>query len=216
MKWFPIISINHTQFHLKNENGSKICRARLSGILSPWVQWCQADYFWRHSIWLYQTRFHGCTFPPVPSGWGLFKCCKSKELIAYNVLPGSMKKKEEGKKIVDGGEVSRTCAGFKCGGMWQRQELMFMNSWRTPSFVSTFHTNAKAPRNTRYSDTRTCSKFLPVIQLHGNSSILLNPTQFHSRYFSLGLSAWACTTHKTCQVACAPQHEDGQMHINQL
>jgi len=68
VKWFPINSIDCAWFHLKNENGSKICRARLSRIPSPRVQWCQAHYFRKHSIWLYQTRFLGCIFPPVPTG----------------------------------------------------------------------------------------------------------------------------------------------------
>ena len=58
VNWCPINPMNSTQFHLKNENGLKISRAKLSGIPSPQVQWCQEQYFWIYSNWLYQTRFN--------------------------------------------------------------------------------------------------------------------------------------------------------------
>jgi len=54
VNWCSIKPMDSTQFHLKNENGLKISRAKLSGIPSPRVQWCQEHYFWIYSIWLYQ------------------------------------------------------------------------------------------------------------------------------------------------------------------
>ena len=59
VNWCPINPINSTQLHPKNENGSKISRAKLSGILSPQVQWCQEHYLWIYSNQLYQARFNG-------------------------------------------------------------------------------------------------------------------------------------------------------------
>jgi len=59
VNWCPINPIDSARFCPKNENGSKISRAKLSGFLSPRVQWCQVWYFRTYSIWLYQARFYG-------------------------------------------------------------------------------------------------------------------------------------------------------------
>jgi len=95
-----------------------------------------------------------------------------------------MKKKEEGKKIVDGGEVSRTCAGFKCGGMWQ-----IMNSLgilEEPHHLSAPFT--PMPRHQETQDTQ-------ILEHAQNSCLLfgcMGTAQFYSisHNFTPGISHW--------------------------